>query len=224
MNRRQYIRVFFVGIVSAIYAACKKDVGKIIVSKKLKITSVLPTKVYSEDELKLNWVAENISRVSVHTKYAANDWVLIKADIDAKLGEYVITFPAQFSNQGPLSIKITGDELEDVKFGIQTLNGLIIDTAIHTELAVVGGIKNFTIGTSLAFVKRESSASIKCFSAACTHAGCDISFMQSVNKFNCSCHGSQFDSDGNVLQGPASAPLNTYVCETISSEKFRVVY
>jgi Rieske Fe-S protein len=43
----------------------------------------------------------------------------------------------------------------------------------------------------------------------CTHAGCDIGQQGSVSSqgLDCGCHGSRFDAVGNVLRGPAGAPL-----------------
>jgi Rieske Fe-S protein len=43
----------------------------------------------------------------------------------------------------------------------------------------------------------------------CTHQGCDMGQQGSVSAQGlfCGCHGSEFDADGNVLRGPASAPL-----------------
>ena len=42
----------------------------------------------------------------------------------------------------------------------------------------------------------------------CTHAGCDVS--PSGTTLYCPCHGSVFDSNGAVLQGPAPSPLVHY--------------
>jgi cytochrome b6-f complex iron-sulfur subunit len=39
----------------------------------------------------------------------------------------------------------------------------------------------------------------------CTHEGCDV--VPSGTTLDCPCHGSRFDSNGNVLQGPAGSPL-----------------
>src|SRR5437867_3130285 len=41
----------------------------------------------------------------------------------------------------------------------------------------------------------------------CTHASCDMGTQGSVSPsgIRCSCHGSVFDKDGNVVQGPARA-------------------
>jgi Rieske Fe-S protein len=46
----------------------------------------------------------------------------------------------------------------------------------------------------------------------CTHEGCDIGKHGTVSPDGlvCSCHGSRFDSNGNVLSGPATAPLDHF--------------
>lgn len=46
----------------------------------------------------------------------------------------------------------------------------------------------------------------------CTHAGCDIAATGSVDAsgLQCGCHGARFDTDGNVLRGPAPAPLDHF--------------
>ncbi len=43
----------------------------------------------------------------------------------------------------------------------------------------------------------------------CTHQGCDIGTDGTVSAegLRCGCHGSAFDVDGNVVNGPATAPL-----------------
>ena len=46
----------------------------------------------------------------------------------------------------------------------------------------------------------------------CTHAGCDIGTMGDVSPSGllCGCHGSRFDANGNVVSGPAPAPLDHF--------------
>ncbi len=44
-------------------------------------------------------------------------------------------------------------------------------------------------------------------SAACTHMGCLISWLDSVGTFLCPCHGARYKSDGAVLDGVARHPL-----------------
>jgi cytochrome b6-f complex iron-sulfur subunit len=43
-------------------------------------------------------------------------------------------------------------------------------------------------------------------SLVCTHLGCTVE--QSADGFACPCHGSRFDSQGNVVHGPANKQLH----------------
>lgn len=54
------------------------------------------------------------------------------------------------------------------------------------------------------FVAR-SAAKFHVISAVCTHLGCTVQWRG--NEFDCPCHGSRFDVNGNVLSGPAPRPL-----------------
>ncbi|VEG44333.1 Rieske Fe-S protein [Mycolicibacterium flavescens] len=44
------------------------------------------------------------------------------------------------------------------------------------------------------------------FSATCTHAGCTVRDVAGAT-INCPCHGSKFNLDGTVANGPATRPL-----------------
>jgi Rieske Fe-S protein len=47
-------------------------------------------------------------------------------------------------------------------------------------------------------------------SSLCTHQGCNLNddgMMQADGGIECGCHGSEFDSTGEVLGGPATKPL-----------------
>tara|TARA_Y100000992_G_scaffold115389_1_gene75527 strand:- start:3647 stop:4243 length:597 start_codon:yes stop_codon:yes gene_type:complete len=43
--------------------------------------------------------------------------------------------------------------------------------------------------------------------AVCTHLGCVVPWNPSENKFMCPCHGSQYNSEGKVVRGPAPKSL-----------------
>jgi len=44
-------------------------------------------------------------------------------------------------------------------------------------------------------------------SAVCTHLGCITRFLSDQGVIACPCHGSRFDLEGNVVEGPAPRPL-----------------
>lgn len=46
-------------------------------------------------------------------------------------------------------------------------------------------------------------------SSVCTHLGCNV--KRGASSFECPCHGSRFDENGRVLQGPAPTALSWYV-------------
>jgi cytochrome b6-f complex iron-sulfur subunit len=43
--------------------------------------------------------------------------------------------------------------------------------------------------------------------AICTHLGCVVPWNVAENKFMCPCHGSQYDTTGKVVRGPAPKSL-----------------
>lgn len=45
----------------------------------------------------------------------------------------------------------------------------------------------------------------------CTHRGCEVQPLP--DGFECPCHGSEYDSRGNVIEGPARLPLKRFEVE-----------
>ena len=53
---------------------------------------------------------------------------------------------------------------------------------------------------------RRDREGIFAISLVCTHLGC-ITRVESDGSFTCPCHGSRFDAEGEVVQGPAPSAL-----------------
>jgi glycine/D-amino acid oxidase-like deaminating enzyme/nitrite reductase/ring-hydroxylating ferredoxin subunit len=56
-------------------------------------------------------------------------------------------------------------------------------------------------------VSRDSAGALRAVSAVCTHLGCIVSWNDAEESWDCPCHGSRFAATGEVLHGPATAPL-----------------
>lgn len=56
-------------------------------------------------------------------------------------------------------------------------------------------------------VHRDQGGSLHAVSARCTHLGCIVEWNGPEATWDCPCHGSRFAASGEVLEGPATAPL-----------------
>ena len=67
--------------------------------------------------------------------------------------------------------------------------------------------KMVRIGNRKLAVYREERGGVRAFSPVCPHLGCLVHFNASEKSWDCPCHGSRFDTEGNVLNGPATKGL-----------------
>lgn len=78
-----------------------------------------------------------------------------------------------------------------------------------------GNISALAVGTLLVMsnvVVARDAAGVYAMSAVCTHAGCLLGDSSDTiaRGLSCPCHGSAFDGNGTVTQGPANSPLQHY--------------
>ena len=81
-----------------------------------------------------------------------------------------------------------------------------------SPLASVGGAALVQTGLGSFLVSRTGQSTFVVLTAMCTHQACTITGFQSAT-YVCPCHGSQFNTNGAVLSGPAPRSLQQYVSQ-----------
>jgi cytochrome b6-f complex iron-sulfur subunit len=88
-----------------------------------------------------------------------------------------------------------------------------------------GGSQIASAGTYMynggVIIAHLNNGSFVALSQACTHAGSTVTYDKTNNVFSCSAHGSVFSTNGSVINGPASSPLQKYNT-TLSGNALRV--
>jgi Rieske Fe-S protein len=64
-----------------------------------------------------------------------------------------------------------------------------------------GGIVK--LGAEKVAAYREVGGAFRAVSPICTHLACVVAFNAAETTWDCPCHGSRFDLDGNIIEGPA---------------------
>ena len=99
---------------------------------------------------------------------------------------------------------------ENINVGAQLLKGKLsqqktdVDQLKKDEGAVVN-IKGERKGAY-----RDKEGKLHIVDTTCTHIGCEVGWNNAERSWDCPCHGSRFTYTGEVIEGPAEKPLQTY--------------
>jgi cytochrome b6-f complex iron-sulfur subunit len=93
--------------------------------------------------------------------------------------------------------------------GAITNSKLTLNIAAGSPLASQGGMALVTSPAGIFLVTRTSATAFLAVTAQCTHQACVVSNGTGTS-YVCPCHGSEFDTSGRVIVGPASVPLQQY--------------
>jgi cytochrome b6-f complex iron-sulfur subunit len=92
--------------------------------------------------------------------------------------------------------------------------GNAVNVAIDdgSPLASVGAAALVQSAVGMFLVARTGQETFAAFTATCTHEACTITGF-SNQTFVCPCHGSQFNTTGGVISGPATRALPQFATE-----------
>ena len=93
--------------------------------------------------------------------------------------------------------------------GIVANNTLTVTVDSSSPLASIGAAALVQGASVPVLAVHTGDNAFSAFSAICTHQTCTITGFAN-NRFVCPCHGSQFDTSGNVVSGPAAQRLSRY--------------
>ncbi len=126
------------------------------------------------------------------------------------LGAIASSLPIAIAACTPQAENETAVEAEPQLDSIPRADGFM---AIGTvaELDEKGFVRDMESVMSPAIAIADPSGSgVIAMNSMCTHQGCSVAWSADDQLLKCPCHGSQFNPDGTVAQGPAAAPLERY--------------
>lgn len=91
---------------------------------------------------------------------------------------------------------------------IDSTNGLTVDMS-NPNYATLLNAGGFIILSGVIIANTDGNTWVA-LSSTCTHNGCTIGYNATQNNFPCPCHGSVFNANGSVANGPATQPLKQY--------------
>ncbi len=81
---------------------------------------------------------------------------------------------------------------------------------------IAGALEEFEPGTvshiqkGRFYISRLEDGGVLALWQRCTHLGCTVPWREDAGEFNCPCHSSIFNRQGEVLGGPAPRPLDLF--------------
>jgi glycine/D-amino acid oxidase-like deaminating enzyme/nitrite reductase/ring-hydroxylating ferredoxin subunit len=120
-----------------------------------------------------------------------NPWLEVFDATRIGTGQAVTEFVKENASVGMHFVK---DRLQ--RLGAGQLGDLSADTGGMVQ------VDGQTVG-----VYRDPSGTIHAVSITCTHLGCSLKWNPAELSWDCPCHGSRFTYTGEVIEGPATQPL-----------------
>ena len=96
---------------------------------------------------------------------------------------------------------------ENLNVAVQYLDYVRKGSSLQTESLEPGQAAIIARDGHRIAAYKDTDGAMHEVSAVCTHLDCLVNWNAVERSWDCPCHGSRFDVDGNVLNGPAVSPL-----------------
>lgn len=113
----------------------------------------------------------------------------------------------------PARVKPIASAKSVVSEGLNVVKHFVMDKLSPDTVKELDGIpkdggKVVRFGGQTLAVSRDNEGTLSCLNSVCPHMGCTVSWNPSEHTWDCPCHGSRFDVNGNMLNGPATKGLS----------------
>ena len=95
--------------------------------------------------------------------------------------------------------------------GLEELAPIFFSAAIGEAFVLIdGGGTNLPGDWSFGGFMVKHGNQVTAISETCTHLGCSVIWVSGPKQYRCPCHGSEYSVLGDVVHGPAIAPLDHF--------------
>ncbi len=106
-----------------------------------------------------------------------------------------------FAETGVALFQFFKPRVESGSFGSEVVAGTLEEFGLNTVSYVQKG---------RLYISRLEDGGVLALWQRCTHLGCTVPWREASGEFNCPCHSSIFNRQGEVLGGPAPRPLDLF--------------
>ncbi|MDZ7362368.1 MAG: ubiquinol-cytochrome c reductase iron-sulfur subunit [candidate division KSB1 bacterium] len=124
----------------------------------------------------------------------------------AVFGSSLATLLAGCGSENP--VDSSGGNLPRIQATVAN-NTITLTIDANSPLAAVGSAALVQASGNSLLVARTAQDSFTAVTAICTHQACVITGYNN-QIYTCPCHGSQFNTSGRVVRGPATSALRTF--------------
>jgi glycine/D-amino acid oxidase-like deaminating enzyme/nitrite reductase/ring-hydroxylating ferredoxin subunit len=129
------------------------------------------------------------------------------------LADFALERENRFAKLYDPARKNIGSILENVVTKAKEIPKRLIEKVTHLDVEATsadevgeGEGKIVSVGGTKHAVARIGGE-LRALDPTCTHMGCTVAWNAAEKSWDCPCHGSRFDTRGEVLNGPATSPL-----------------